>query len=417
MDIFKVLDALEKIERDTSSLYKKLHMDCRKNKEAAEFFFNLHLEAEGHAHIVRMERRIMQSSPKEFGEPQINFSEINSLLEKIEALKTSTLELPELISRIYSIENSLARKYLIDAIKNTNDAFHDFLMQLGDSCSIHRDKVAAFAAKMGVKTENVEKRFQRKPRVCYDDKVMINKTMNVRGVDISEGGMFLLTGRSFQAGASLSMQFNMLQVPITTDAKVQFVVEGIGMGVMFKGLSGTDRGLIARFVAQRIEEKGLVKQKRVLLVGCARLAARDLRVYVHSLIGSGFRVVDVSNFDDALSYLRKELELSCIILSIENELDANYFLLNFLSSLDPYSNLPVLVLTNNYSKEFRESLIKNRVRKLLYRMSMPPKRLPEEVKAVMAEYPIVVDRKNVVNARGGRMTVHDARPFATKALS
>lgn len=382
MDIFKVLDALEMIERDTSDLYEKLHMDYRENKEAAEFFLDLHLEAECHAQIVRMERRIVQSSPKEFGEPHVNFSEINSLLEKIEALKTGTFELPELISRIYSIENSLAKKYLIDAIKHTNDAFHDFLMQLGNRCSIHLDNVAACAAKMGVKIEDGQDQYLRKTRVCYDDKVMINGTMRVRAVDISEGGMFLLTGRTFHTGAPLSIRFNVLQVPITTDAEVQFIVEGIGMGVMFQGLSGTDRGLIARFVTQRIEEKGLEKQQRVLLVGCARLAGLDLRAYVHNLIGSGFRVVDVSNFDEALNFLRKKLQLSCIILSIENELDANYFLLSVLSTLDSYSNLPILVLTNNHNKEFRELLTKNKVRKVLNRMSMPPKRLAEEVKAV-----------------------------------
>jgi CheY-like chemotaxis protein len=382
MDIFKALDALEKIERDASDLYKKLHRDYCENKEAAQFFYNLHLEAEGHAQIVRMERRIVQSSPREFGEPQINFSEINSLLEKIDALKTYTLELPELISQIYSIENSLAKKYLIDAIKNTNDAFHDFLMQLGDTCNIHLRMVAAFAAKMGVNIKNVQNRYQRKTRVSFDDTVMINGAMRVRGVDISEGGMFLLTGRTFRTGASLTIQFNALEVPITTDAEVQFIVDGIGMGVRFKGLFEADRELIARFVTQRIEDKGLKKQKRVLLVGCPGLAARDMRVYVHNLISSGFRVVDVSNFDDAVSSLRKKLQLSCIILSIEHELDANCFLLSVLPSLGPYNNLPIVVLTNNAHKEFRELLIKNRVRRLLNRMSTPPKRLAEEIKAV-----------------------------------
>jgi CheY-like chemotaxis protein len=132
-------------------------------------------------------------------------------------------------------------------------------------------------------------------------------------------------------------------------------------------------------VTQQIEGKGLEKQKRILLVGSPRLAGGDVRIYVTSLLGAGYKVVDVSGFDETLNFLRKGVELSCIILSIESETDANYYLLQFLPTMDRYRNLPVLAVTNNQKKEFREMLIRKGVKKLLDRPYTSPKRMTEEV--------------------------------------
>ena len=382
MNIYKALDVLEKIETELSALYLKLHEDHRLNKEAADFFMGMHLEEEVHAQTVRMERRIVQASPKSFKEPQINFSEINSLLESIENLKANKQELPDLIARIYGIESSLGAKYLIDAIKDTNEDLHDFLMQLGDSLTHHVDKVASFAGILGVNIEGLQNRYLRKARVSYAEKVMLNNTLSVRGVDISEGGMFLLAGRTYPPGETLSLQFNVLQVPITTKAKVQFIVDGVGMGVMFEGMPESDKELIARFVAQWIEEKGLEKQKRLLLVGNPTLVGQDVRIYMNNLLGAGYKVVDLSGFEETLNFLRKGLDLSCLVLSLDNETNVNYYLLQVLKTLDRYKNLPVLVLTNNQNKDFRATLTRNGVTKLLDKTTASPKRLTEEIKTL-----------------------------------
>ncbi len=95
MDIFKALDLLERVEKDASDLYKKLHQDHRYNKDAADFFYSMHMEEEAHLQIVRMERRIVQASPRAFSEPQINLSEIHSLIESMASVKAQKLELKQ----------------------------------------------------------------------------------------------------------------------------------------------------------------------------------------------------------------------------------------------------------------------------------------------------------------------------------
>lgn len=387
MDVYKLLDLLEKVETEMSGLYKKLHEDHKLNKEAAEFFMDLHREEESHVQIIRMERRIIQSAPKAFKEAQVNLSEVDSILENAANLKKVKLELSDLIGRIYGIESSPAEKYLIDALKDSNDGLRDFLVQLSATFDTRAEKVAAFANKLGVQIEDIQNRHQRKARVGYGEKVLINLSLPVKAVDISEGGMFLLSGRTFGAGDHVTVQFPVLDVLIIADAVVQFMIEPVGMGIRFVALREKDRELISRYVAQRVEERGLERDKRLLVVGSARSGGLDLLNYAHELISEGYKVIDISGFEEATSSLRKGMDLSCIVLSIDSNGDPNYFLLQFLPSIERYNDVPVVVLTGNRQKEFRDLLDRSGVKKILLRSSTPPRRLAEEVSAVIGSDP------------------------------
>ena len=384
MDLYRLLNLLERVEGDVSALYKKLHDDYILNKEVADFFLEMYYEEETHIQFVRMERRIIQSAPKVFKEVNINLSEINSLLENVANLKAAKLDLPAVIGRIYSIEYSLAEKYLINALKDTNDDLREFLIQLSSTFNTHTEKVAMFAARIGVQIEQIANRYLRKARVEYGEKVLINSSDSVKGVDLSEGGMFLLTGRTFRAGDRLSVQFQVLNLSITADAIVQFMIDDVGIGIKFTGIQQKDRDTISRYVIQRLEEKGIDKQKRLLLVGSDREAGRDVRYYVHELISSGYKVVDLSGLEEAVSTLSKGIELSCIVLMIENSTDPNYYLLRFLPTMERYKNIPVIVITTDQQKELQKMLLRSSVIKTLVRSSTSPKRLLEEVNNISA---------------------------------
>lgn len=383
MDINKVLALLEKVEGAFSGLYKKLHEDFQHDKTAAQFFFNMHMDEESHLSIVHMEQRIVRASPKVYREPKVNLSEINSCLDNIDKLKREKLGLPELVERLYSLEHCSASSYFIDAIQDTNEDLKEFLLNMGDTCAVHRERVVSFARDLGIKIDDAEKNHSRKVRVGYSDKVTINASIAVRGVDISEGGMFLLTGRSFPIGDPLFLEFTVLQVPITAKAVVQFNIEGVGMGVNFTDIADMDRELIARYVDEHIHEKVQEKDKRVLLVGNADLSDRGTRSYTNGLLASGLKVVDISGFEEAVTALRKGMDLSCLVITFETELDTNYYIYYYLTTLDQYKDLPVLVLTNTQNKLFREKLVSQRRVRLLSRITTSPKRLIEEVKAAV----------------------------------
>ena len=232
MDIYKMLDLLEKIESEAAELYEQLRKEHPSDKETADFFLEMQMEEEGHGRIVGMERRIVQAAPKSFSEPQVNLSEVNSLLAMITNLKAEKLPLAQLIPRIYALESCMAEKYLIDALKDTNEEIREFLLQLGDTCGSHH-RGRGLCRQTGHPDEDAEAASLRTPRVGYRDKVVINGTMSVRASDISEGGMFLLTGRSFEPGTSVTVKFTVLDRPIEAEGAVEYTFPEVGMGVMF----------------------------------------------------------------------------------------------------------------------------------------------------------------------------------------
>jgi CheY-like chemotaxis protein len=162
------------------------------------------------------------------------------------------------------------------------------------------------------------------------------------------------------------------------------VVEDAGIGVLFTDLPDADRHLITQFVEKRLEARGPDSQKHLLLVGNRRLHARNISIYMNELLGAGYKVMEVSGIDETLDFLRKRRDMDCAIIALDTETDLNYFVLNFLRSIDIYRNLPVLVVTHSQNSEFREDLMHRGVIKILDRISTSPKRLVEEVNAALA---------------------------------
>ncbi len=384
MDIYKALDVIEKIGKEVSDLYRWLHEEFRHHKEASALFDGLHMKKEACLQLIQMERRIVRASPREFRDAQIDASEAHRLLENIANLKAQRPELPELIKRIHAIEHNAASNYLFDAMKAANDDLHDFLGSLSRSYNGQETEIEDFAQAQGIELTAGEERHLRSARVGFTDPVRINGQLGVRGVDISEGGMFLLTGRSVPAGAALSLQFSVMQRPIAAKAVVQFCIEQVGMGIRFTELADDDRQAIAAYVARRIEGNMLAQERRVLLVGSHRLRGPDMRVYINALVADGFKVVDISDFDDALVVLRKGLDLSCVILSLNSNEEANFSLIPYLQSKERYRHLPVLAVTGNHSDRYPDTLVQAGVYKVLARHATSPRRLLDEVKAALA---------------------------------
>jgi hypothetical protein len=381
MDIYKAFDLLERVEHQMASLYRQLKEEFRLNREVFSFFSILQLEEESHVQLIRMERRIVQSSPRAFTDVKINLSEVSSILETIENLKSARLELPEMLGRIYTLESSPAEKYLIEALMETNDELREFLTQMSNTFSAHAEKIASFAHSLGVEVDTIENRFLRKARVGYAEGVMINGSLRGRGVDISEGGLFVMTGRSLRTGDTVQVQFPVLGVAINAAAAIQYGIENVGIGLRFTVIEEKDRDLIKQYVQTHLEEKGQEKQKRVLVVGHALQAGRDTRVYLLELVAAGFKVVDVAGFEDTIAILKKMSDFSCLVFLIETETDVNYYLIHLLATMAFYRSVPVLVISNNGDKHFHETLTKKGAKKILMRHTTSPKRLAEEISA------------------------------------
>jgi hypothetical protein len=60
----------------------------------------------------------------------------------------------------------------------------------------------------------------------------------VRAPDLSAGGMFVSTGRTFPEGAVLNLRFRLLvtNAEVRTRCEVRYCLPGVGVGVQFIGL-------------------------------------------------------------------------------------------------------------------------------------------------------------------------------------
>jgi hypothetical protein len=103
---------------------------------------------------------------------------------------------------------------------------------------------------------------RRNPRVdlfreiaCAGDGIAVRSQV----ADLSVGGMFVDTLRTpFQAGNRVTVRFSLhpQEPPLTLDAEVGYVQEGIGLGVRFVDLPEPERERIAAYVDEAVRRKG-----------------------------------------------------------------------------------------------------------------------------------------------------------------
>jgi hypothetical protein len=75
-------------------------------------------------------------------------------------------------------------------------------------------------------------------RVPFKEYVMINGALRAKAIDISEGGIYVHTGRSFKSGSTVYVSLVLKFMEIEARARVRFSHDGVGMGLRFRGLTG-----------------------------------------------------------------------------------------------------------------------------------------------------------------------------------
>jgi len=93
-----------------------------------------------------------------------------------------------------------------------------------------------------------ERRKSRRVAIFQD--ILLGNRSLPRGQDIGEEGMFIHTKEPFMRGSIIDLSFRLFndERPISVQAEVIYVQEGLGMGVKFRKISQEDRERIRRFV-------------------------------------------------------------------------------------------------------------------------------------------------------------------------
>jgi CheY-like chemotaxis protein/predicted RNA-binding Zn-ribbon protein involved in translation (DUF1610 family) len=174
--------------------------------------------------------------------------------------------------------------------------------------SIVENKVEGVSAEKSA-TDPVKRGNTRQfKRIKFNKKVLVNNQIMVEALDISENGLFLHTGRSFEDGAVVDV--GIPTQPGNFDLKVQAVVKhnhrGIGMGLQFVDLDEKDVGQLRKLISEldKAAANELEGRKKILLVGGTDTARN---INKSKLVLDGFYVMQATTSQEVFKILEEDL--------------------------------------------------------------------------------------------------------------
>ncbi len=218
-------------------------------------------------------------------------------------------------------------------------------------------------------------------RIPYTENILINNKIFAKGIDISEGGIFVSTGHSFTPGNIVDITFTLQETKLTAQANIQHSQSGVGMGLKFMELTEEHKGLIRKFIEQKSagSEEGETERKLILLVEDSELSRR---MYKSKLMQEGFQVHEANNGLEAIKYLNVE-KPDLIILDLYMEKLDGFKVLSMIRESPLYKETPVIVFSSKGDQDMINKVITAGADEFLSKSITPPAKLAEAVKKLL----------------------------------
>jgi len=215
-------------------------------------------------------------------------------------------------------------------------------------------------------------------RIPYEQDVVINGSLRVRAIDISEGGLYLHTGRACPTGSIVTVAFPLFHETLTTKAEVRFCQEGVGMGLEFKNLSTRHSDLIKRYMEQ-VFNKGEIAAgaKKKILVICDNNIGQ--KMYQSELTLNQFSVVQAQTAEHA-EELAKHGDIGVIMISLDMERPPNFKVLRTLKSSMFARHIPTLVVSPANRPATKKNVVDAGATVFLEKYTASPQKVLQEVK-------------------------------------
>lgn len=216
---------------------------------------------------------------------------------------------------------------------------------------------------------------RRRPRIILNRQVLLNNAIGVMGLDLSEGGIYIHTGRHFAAGSEVSVHLPLGGIALDLTARVQHSNPGIGMGLMFGPMTPDQKRTLSTFILKHM--RGAQGRKKVLIVD---ENSGNSRVYRSKLVLDGFTVFEAGDCGAAQDLIGREpvdLVLVDLYQGGINTLDT-IRLIRAAPGIG--AETPVLVVSAQASQADMENARKAGATEFMARMTTSPARLSERVK-------------------------------------
>ena len=222
----------------------------------------------------------------------------------------------------------------------------------------------------------IEQRKQK--RVILRRHVLINNLIKAMGLDLSEGGIYIHTGRNFPQGSNISLSVPLGNMPFTVKGRVQHAQSGVGMGIMFVDLTDGQKQTLREFIdANAADSSQEESRKKVVLIVDDNAVNR--RMYRSKLVLDGFGVLEADDGLAALEVLNKE-KVDLLVLDLYMQKLDGFKMLSILRQKPEWQDLPVLVFSARSSPDEIEKAMNAGATEFLIKMTTSPVKLSEHIK-------------------------------------
>jgi len=229
------------------------------------------------------------------------------------------------------------------------------------------------------------KNLRKHKRVKFKKKVLVDNQIMVEALDISEKGLFLHTGRSFDNGSTV--QVGIPTLPGSFDLVVQATVQhnhrGIGMGLQFVGVDDIQKKKLQKLINSLDESarKELEGRKIILLAGGSDTARN---INKSKLVLDGFYVLQATNADEVFNILQNETP-DAMVLDWQETSFYSKGLLAQIRQTPQYDNVIIIVLAALTDSHAQREILDTGAERYMAKMDTNPAKLSKTLSELIEE--------------------------------
>jgi len=226
---------------------------------------------------------------------------------------------------------------------------------------------------------------RRFKRVKFNKKVLVDSQIMVEALDISENGLFLHTGRSFEMGSILDVAIP--TAPGNFDLKMKAMVQhnhrGIGMGLMFVDINDSQKTELQKLInsLDATAEQELDSRTRILLVGGSDTARN---INKSKLVLDGYYVMQATSVDEVFRILQHEKPDAIVMDWQETGFNSRGLFYRIKENHD-YDDIVIVVLSTLTDASVQKEIIDAGADRYMTKMDASPVKLSMTLKKLIEE--------------------------------
>ncbi|MCG2721023.1 MAG: response regulator [Thermodesulfovibrionales bacterium] len=231
--------------------------------------------------------------------------------------------------------------------------------------------------------QNKEER-RRKKRFPIQGNILVDGKIAFQCIDISEGGMYLYTGRSFEENRVVRVTLPIKGKPLTVQAQIRHNEPGIGIGLQFIDLTDEQKKTIQRLV-NHVREHCIDAKDRKTKILLIDENAISRQIYKNTLLREGFFVLEAKEAGEAHQLLKETLP-DLILFDLSMETMDGYEFLSTLKENPEWKKIHVVIFSAVETPEVRERVIKAGADELLIKMKTTPSLLADTIRKILQRH-------------------------------